>query len=47
MGSASFDISICYLVLYSLGETPNCFLKLFEKCDNVLKPVMSAISDIV
>ena len=29
------------------GYRPNCFLKLFEKCDNVLNPVMSAISDIV
>ena len=32
---------------YSLGETPNCFLKLVEKCDRVLKPVISAISEML
>lgn len=29
---------------YSLGDTPNCFLKLVEKWLGVLKPVMSATS---
>ena len=27
--------------LYSLGSTPNCFLKLAAKCEELLKPVSS------
>jgi len=32
---------------YSLGVTPNCFLKLVEKCESVLKPVRSEISEML
>ena len=37
------NLELAYL-LNSLGETPNCFLKLVEKWERVLKPVISAIS---
>ena len=40
-------ISLFFQPWYSLGVSPNCFLKLFEKWDKVEKPVMSAISEIV
>lgn len=36
-----------YHLIYSLGLTPNSFLKLMEKWDKVLKPVMSAVSEIL
>ncbi len=33
--------------LYSLGLQPNCFLKLSEKCERFINPVISAISVIL
>ena len=40
------NLELAYL-LNSLGETPNCFLKLVEKWERVLKPVISAISEML
>ena len=45
--SCLHEIVAAYFLWKSLGATPNCFLKLFEKWDKVLKPVMSAISETV